>query len=252
MGLRPRVVVCLDVKHGRVVKGTRFQDLKDSGDPVELARRYEEQGADEVVFLDVSASLESRGTLLDVVRRTAEVLFVPLTVGGGVRSVDEIEALLRAGADKVSVNTAALRDPELLGDGARRFGRQCVVASVDAARSEDGGWRVFTHGGTRATDLDALEWTREATERGAGEVLLTSIDRDGTREGYDLDLTRAATQRVSVPVIASGGAGCALHLREAFVEGRASAALVAGILHEGLTTVGGLKDELRAHGIPVR
>ena len=251
MALRPRIVVCLDVKGGRVVKGTRFQDLRDSGDPVELARRYEEQGADEIVFLDVSASLEARGTLLDVVRRTAEVLFVPLTVGGGVRTPADVGALLRAGADKVSVNSAALRDPELLTQAARRFGRQCVVASVDAAR-EGERWRVFTHGGTRATELDALEWTKEAVDRGAGEVLLTSIDRDGTRHGYDLELTRAAAEQVSVPVIASGGAGNAGHLRDAFALAGASAALVAGILHEGRTTVGSLKEELRAEGVAVR
>jgi len=251
MALRPRIVVCLDVKGGRVVKGTRFQDLRDSGDPVELARRYEEQGADEIVFLDVSASLEARGTLLDVVRRTAEVLFVPLTVGGGVRTPADVGALLRAGADKVSVNSAALRDPELLTQAARRFGRQCVVASVDAAR-EGERWRVFTHGGTRATELDALEWTKEAVDRGAGEVLLTSIDRDGTRHGYDLELTRAAAEQVSVPVIASGGAGNAGHLRDAFALAGASAALVAGILHEGRATVGSLKEELRAEGVDVR
>jgi cyclase len=251
MPLRPRVVVCLDVKNGRVVKGTRFRDLRDSGDPVELARRYEEQGADEVVFLDVSASLEERSTLLDVVRRTAEVLFIPLTVGGGVRSNAEIEALLRAGADKVSVNTAAIVRPELLAEAANRFGSQCVVVSVDATRT-NGGWSVFTHGGTRPTGRDALEWTVEAAGRGAGEVLLTSIDRDGTREGYDLELTRKVADRVDVPVVASGGAGSAEHLRAAFEEGHASAALVAGILHEGKTTVGALKSELRAAGLEVR
>ena len=252
MPLKPRVVVCLDIKDGRVVKGTRFKDLRDSGDPVELAGRYERQGADEVVFLDVSASLEGRSTLLDVVRRTAEVLFIPLTVGGGVRSTSGIDALLRAGADKVSVNTAAHVEPGLLGAAAGRFGSQCVVISVDAARNEHGRWRVFTHGGSRPTGRDALEWAVEATERGAGEVLLTSIDRDGTRAGYDLELTRAAADAVSVPVVASGGAGSAEHLRAAFVDGHASAALVAGILHEGQTTVGALKSELRAAGLDVR
>jgi cyclase len=252
MPLKPRLVVCLDVKNGRVVKGIRFKDLRDSGDPVELAHRYEAQGADEIVFLDVSASLEARGTLLDVVRRTAEVLFIPLTVGGGVRSADEIESLLRAGADKVSVNTAALEDPDLLAQGARRFGSQCVVVSVDAAGNADGGWSVFTHGGTRPTGRDAVAWALGATEHGAGEVLLTSIDRDGTGDGYDLALTRAVADVVKVPVVASGGAGSAAHLREAFERGGASAALVAGMLHDGRTTVGALKSELRAAGVDVR
>ena len=249
--LRARVVVCLDVKDGRVVKGTRFRGLRDVGDPVELARRYEEEGADEVVFLDVSASSEGRGTLLDVVRRTAEVLFVPLTVGGGVRSTGDIGPLLRSGADKVSVNTAALADPSLLEEGARRFGSQCMVVSIDAAR-EGEGWSAYTHGGSRASGKDALAWATEASERGAGEVLLTSIDRDGVRAGYDLELTRAVADRVAVPVVASGGAGEAAHLRDAFREGHASAALVAGILHDGLTTVGELKEALTAWGVPVR
>ena len=252
MPLRPRVIACLDVKDGRVVKGTRFENLRDSGDPVELACRYEEQGADEIVFLDVSASLEARGTLLDTVRRTAEALFVPLTVGGGVRSAGDIGTLLRAGADKVSVNSAALMDPALLEEAARLYGRQCVVVSVDAARAPDGGWSVFSHGGTRAAGRDAVEWALEATQRGAGEVLLTSIDRDGTKDGYDLELTGAVTARVDVPVIASGGAGNAAHLRAALGEGGASAVLVAGILHEGVTTVSELKVELRAAGVPVR
>ena len=252
MSLRARVVVCLDVKDGRVVKGTRFQGLRDVGDPVELAQRYEEEGADEVVFLDVSASLEGRGTLLDVVRRTAEVLFVPLTVGGGVRALDDIGPLLRAGADKVSVNTAALTEPGLLAEGAQRFGSQCIVVSIDAAHRPDGGWDAFTHGGSRPTGRDALAWAEEATGRGAGEVLLTSIDRDGVRTGYDLALTRAVADRVSVPVVASGGAGEAAHLRDAFALGHASAALVAGILHDGLTTVTELKRALAGWGVAVR
>jgi cyclase len=218
---------------------------------VELAARYEAEGADEVVFLDVSASKEARGTLLDVVRRTAERLFVPLTVGGGVRSAADIGPLLRAGADKISVNTAAVRDPGLLSLGAERFGSQCIVASIDAQR-EDGGWRCYTHGGTEATDLDAIEWAAECEERGAGEILLTSIDQDGARSGYDLELTRTVADTVPVPVIASGGAGSAEHLRDAFAEGHASAALVAGILHDGLTTVGALKAALTDWGIPVR
>ncbi len=249
--LRPRVIVCLDVKDGRVVKGTQFKNLRDVGDPVELAARYEAEGADEIVFLDVSASKEKRGTLLDVVRRTAETLFVPLTVGGGVRSADDIGPLLRAGADKISVNSAAVRDPELLSIGAERFGSQCVVASIDAAR-EDGLWRCYTHGGTTPTELDAVEWAAECERLGAGEILLTSIDQDGARNGYQLDLTREVADTVPVPVIASGGAGEAAHLKDAFTEGHASAALVAGILHDGLTTVGELKSSLMDWGVPVR
>ncbi len=249
--LRPRVIVCLDVKDGRVVKGTHFRNLRDVGDPVELAQRYEAEGADEIVYLDVSASKEDRGTLLDVVRRTAETLFVPLTVGGGVRSADDIGPLLRAGADKISVNSAAVRDPGLLSIGAERFGSQCIVASIDAA-AENGGFRCYTHGGSTPTDLDAVAWARECVERGAGEVLLTSIDQDGARTGYRLDLTRAVSDSVSVPVIASGGAGSAEHLHDAFTEGHASAALVAGILHDGVTTVGALKRELSDRGIDVR
>jgi cyclase len=249
--LRPRVIVCLDVKDGRVVKGTQFKNLRDVGDPVELAARYEAEGADEVVFLDVSASKEKRGTLLDVVRRTAETLFVPLTVGGGVRSADDIGPLLRAGADKISVNSAAVRDPKLLSVGAERFGSQCIVASIDAAR-EDSMWRCYTHGGTTPTELDAVAWAAECERLGAGEILLTSIDQDGARNGYQLDLTRAVADTVPVPVIASGGAGEAAHLRDAFTEAHASAALVAGILHDGLTTVGELKGALMDWGVPVR
>ena len=249
--LHPRIVVCLDVKDGRVVKGTQFRDLRDVGDPVELACRYEAEGADEIVYLDVSASLEGRGTLLDVVRRTAEKLFVPLTVGGGVRAAEDIGPLLRAGADKISVNSAIVRDPGILTQGAQKFGSQCVVASIDAAREGDS-WQCFTHGGSTPTGLDAVEWARECVRLGAGEILLTCIDRDGARNGYELDLTRRVADAVSVPVIASGGAGEAAHLRDAFVEGHASAALVAGILHDGLTTVSELKTALAADGVPVR
>lgn len=249
--LRPRVIVCLDVKDGRVVKGTKFKGLRDVGDPVELAERYEAEGADEIVYLDVSASREGRGTLLETVRRTAERLFVPLTVGGGVRTADDIGPLLRAGADKISVNTAAVADPELLTRGAERFGSQCVVASIDAAREGDG-WSCWTHGGSKPTGRDAVSWAAECRERGAGEILLTSIDRDGARTGYDLALTRAVADVVPVPVIASGGAGAAEHLRDAFAEGHASAVLVAGILHEGLTTVGALKAALSGWGVDVR
>jgi cyclase len=249
--LRPRIIVCLDVKNGRVVKGTRFQGLRDVGDPVELAERYEAEGADEIVFLDVSASLEGRGTLLQTVRHTAERLFIPLTVGGGVRSPEDIGPLLRAGADKISVNTAAVLQPDILTLGAERFGSQCIVASIDAAREGDG-WRCYTHGGSRPTDLDAVSWAATCQRLGAGEILLTSIDEDGARTGYALELTRAVADSVPVPVIASGGAGEAAHLRDAFARGHASAALVAGILHDGLTTVGALKEALVSWGLNVR
>jgi imidazole glycerol-phosphate synthase subunit HisF len=249
--LRRRLIVCLDVKGGRVVKGVRFEGLRDVGDPVELARRYEDAGADEVTFLDISASAEERETLWDLVQRTAERLFIPLTVGGGVRTVEDVGRALRAGADKVSINSAAVATPELLTGCAERFGAQCVVASIDAKR-EEGGWRVHTHGGRRPTSLDAVAWAKECVRRGAGEVLLTSIDRDGARTGYDLELTRAVAQAVDVPVIASGGAGRAEHVRDAFTQGAADAALVAGILHDGLTTVGALKALLAEHSIPIR
>ena len=249
--LRPRIIVCLDVKDGRVVKGTRFRGLRDVGDPVELARRYEEEGADEIVFLDISASHEGRGTLLDTVRRTAEVLFIPLTVGGGVRNVGDMDALLRAGADKVSVNSGAVRSPGVLRDGAARFGSQCVVISIDAAREGDT-WYHYTHGGRRRTELEAVQWAEACVAKGAGEVLLTSIDRDGVREGYDLALTRAVAEAVTVPVIASGGAGSPAHLRDGLTLGHAAAVLLAGILHDGLTTVAALKAELLEWGVPVR
>ncbi|WP_241759268.1 imidazole glycerol phosphate synthase subunit HisF [Pyxidicoccus parkwaysis] len=249
--LTRRLIVCLDVKGGRVVKGVQFEGLRDVGDPVELARRYEQEGADEVTFLDISASAEERGTLWDLVQRTAERLFIPLTVGGGVRTADDVGRALRAGADKVSINSAAVANPALLTACAERFGAQCVVASIDAKR-EDGRWRVYTHGGRKPTDLDAVAWARECVARGAGEVLLTSIDRDGARSGYDLELTRAVSDAVDVPVIASGGAGSAAHVRDALNQGGADAALVAGILHDGITTVGAIKSLLREGGLHVR
>ncbi len=249
--LRPRIVVCLDVRDGRVVKGTRFANLRDVGDPVELASRYEADGADEVVFLDIAASHEGRATLLDTVRRTAEALFIPLTVGGGVGTVDDVGALLRAGADKVSVNSALARRPELAEEAAARYGSQCLVASVDAAREGDG-WRVYTHGGRRARDLDAVEWAAECARRQAGEILLTSIDRDGSRIGYDLELTRRVAERVTVPVVASGGGGSAQDVLEALTAGGASAALLAGILHDGATTVTKIKSALAAQGMALR
>lgn len=249
--LTRRLIVCLDVDRGRVVKGTRFVGLRDVGDPVELATRYEAEGADEIVFLDITATHEARGTTLDLARRTAERLFIPLTIGGGIDSVEAMSAALRAGADKVGVNSAAVRRPELITEGAERFGAQCIVASIDAKR-EGGGWRVYVAGGRRPTDLDAVEWAAECARRGAGEILLTSIDRDGARDGYDLALTRAVAEAVSVPVIASGGAGRPEHLRDAILDGGADAALVAGILHDGTTTVRELKAAMRAAALPVR
>jgi cyclase len=249
--LTRRVVVCLDVKGGRVVKGTQFVNLRDVGDPVELAAHYEREGADEVVFLDISASTEERSTLLDVARRTAEQLFVPLTIGGGIRSAEDVGRALRAGADKVSVNSAAVVRPEMLTECAERFGAQCVVASIDARRGTDG-WRVYVKGGREETSLDAVRWAEECVRRGAGEILLTSIDRDGARSGYDLELTRAVVDAVDVPVVASGGAGSAAHVCDVLVRGRADAALVAGILHDGVTTVRTVKTAMRAARLPVR
>ena len=246
-----RLIVCLDMRDGRVVKGVRFEGLRDVGDPVELAARYEDEGADEIVFLDISATVDGRATLLETVRRAAEVLFVPLTVGGGVRSVEDVAQALRAGADKVSINTAALARPALITECAERFGSQCVVASIDARREGDQ-WRVWTHGGSVRTELEVIAWARECVARGAGEILLTSIDCDGSRQGYDLVLTRAVAEAVPVPVIASGGAGSAEHVRDAVVEGGADAVLVAGILHDGVTTVRELKEVLSRSHIPVR
>lgn len=249
--LTRRVIVCLDVKGGRVVKGVHFESLRDVGDPVELAERYEREGADEMVFLDISASAEERGTLLDVARRTAERLFIPLTIGGGVRSAEDVASVLRAGADKVSINSAAVTRPAVLTESAERFGSQCVVASIDAKRREDG-WEVYVRGGRQPTGLDAVEWARECVRRGAGEILLTSIDRDGVRTGYDLALTRAVANAVDVPVVASGGAGTAADVPQVLSEAGADAALVAGILHDGLTTVREIKGEMLGAGIPVR
>jgi cyclase len=249
--LSRRLIVCLDVQGGRVVKGVNFVGLRDVGDPVELAQRYEAAGADEIVFLDISASREDRSTLLDIVRRTAERLFIPLTVGGGVRTVDDIGAALRAGADKVSINSAAVANPALLTEAAARFGAQCVVASIDAKRDGDR-WRVHTHGGSRPTELDALEWADRCTQVGAGEILLTSIDRDGSRSGYDVPLTRAVADVVAVPVVASGGAGGVRDVVAVLRDGHADAALVAGIVHDGTCTVPELKAGMATAGLPVR
>jgi cyclase len=246
-----RLIVCLDVKGGRVVKGVHFKDLRDLGDPAELAARYEGDGADEIVFLDISASEEERATLLELARETASRLFIPLTIGGGVRTADDVAAVLRAGADKVSLNTTAVERPEVITRAAARFGAQCVVVSIDATR-EGPDWRVYTRGGRSRTDLEAVGWAKEAVERGAGELLVTSIDRDGVRTGYDLELVGAIAEAVTVPVIASGGAGRAEHVVEAFTRTDAEAALVAGILHDGVTTVRALKEAMIAAGIPTR
>ena len=250
-----RLIPCLDVKDGRVVKGVRFVDLRDAGDPVEAALAYDAQGADELVFLDITASHEDRAIMLDVVRRTAEGIYMPLTVGGGIRSLADIRTLLRAGADKVSLNTAALARPELIREAAHAFGSQCIVVAIDAKRETEGPqarWGVYTHGGRRPAGRDAVEWAREVEALGAGEILLTSMDRDGTGAGYDLALTRAVSEAVSVPVIASGGAGGLEHLFESVTEGKADAALVASIFHFGRHTILEAKRYLRERGVPVR
>ncbi len=249
--LTRRLIVCLDVQGGRVVKGVNFESLRDVGDPVALAERYEQEGADEIVYLDISASAEERATLLDLARRTAERLFIPLTIGGGIRTADDVARALRAGADKVSLNTSAVERPAVLAEASHRFGAQCVVASIDAAMV-DGAYRVFVKGGKVPTALEAVAWARECERQGAGEILLTSIDRDGVRGGYDIALTRAISEAVRVPVIASGGAGTSAHVVDAFDAGGADAALVAGILHDGVTTVAELKAAMKRGGVPVR
>jgi len=249
-----RMIPCLDVHGGRVVKGVRFADLRDAGDPVEAALAYDAQGADELVFLDITASHEERAIMLDVVRRTAEGIYMPLTVGGGIRSIEDIRTLLRAGADKVSLNTAALERPELIRDAAQRFGSQCIVVAIDAKRElgEPLRWGVYTHGGRRPAGRDAVQWAREVEALGAGEILLTSMDRDGTGDGYDLELTRAVSEGASVPVIASGGAGTLEHLRQGVVDGKADAVLVASMFHFGRHTIGEAKAYLRERGVDVR
>jgi cyclase len=253
MSLAKRIIPCLDVDGGRVVKGVRFQALREMGDPAERAARYEEQGADEIVFLDISASIQGRKTFLEAVRRTAERLLIPLTVGGGIASVDDFHRALRAGADKVSINTAAVRDPRLIARCAERFGSQCVVVAIDAKRSlKRRGWEVHTHGGRVPTGRGAVQWAKRAGELGAGEILLTSMDADGTAQGYDLELTRAVVEAVSVPVIASGGGGSPQHLHEVLTLGGAQAALAASIFHYGRYTVADVKRFLRERGVPVR
>jgi imidazole glycerol-phosphate synthase subunit HisF len=268
--LAKRIIPCLDVKDGRVVKGVRFVDLRDAGDPVEAAIAYDAQGADELVFLDITASHEARDIMLDVVRRTAEGIYMPLTVGGGIRSVDDVRRLLRAGADKVSLNTAALARPEVIREAAERFGSQCIVVAIDARRTEPPTassrppmeragladpapkWDVFTHGGRNPAGRDALAWAQDAVALGAGEILLTSMDRDGTKDGYDLELTRAVSDAVSVPVIASGGAGTLEHFHEVLTDGHADAALAASLFHFGIHTVAETKRYLADRGVEVR
>ncbi len=250
--LKIRVIPCLDVKDGRVVKGVNFVALRDAGDPVEQARAYDAAGADELMFLDITASQEGRGAILDVVARTADVCFMPLSVGGGIRSVEDARALLLAGADKISVNTAAVEDPDLVSRCADAFGSQAVVAAVDARSVPGGGWRVFTYGGRRDTGLDAADWAAEVVRRGAGEILLTSMDRDGVRSGYDLGLLRAVTNAVKVPVIASGGAGGGRHMVEAVTEGGADAVLAASIFHFGDVSIGEVKAAMAEAGVAVR
>lgn len=250
--LAKRIIPCLDIKKGRVVKGINFVGLRDAGDPLEHARWYAEQGADELTFLDITASVEARGTLLQMVERIADTLFIPFTVGGGVRSAADFRALLRAGADKVSINSAAVNDPQIIAECAEKFGAQCVVIAIDAKRNADGGFQVYTHGGRKATNWDALEWARAAARLGAGEILLTSIDRDGTQAGYDLELTRALADAVNIPVIASGGAGALEHFYDAFTAGNADAVLAASLFHDRVMSISQVKDYLAARGVCVR
>ena len=254
--LAKRIIPCLDIDRGRVVKGIRFVSLSDAGDPVEQARTYDAQGADELVFLDITASSDKRSIIIDLVRRVADEVFIPLTVGGGLDSIEDIRAVLRAGADKVSLNTAAVARPSLLGDGAQTFGSQCIVIAIDARRRAPGdsrnGWEVLTHGGRRQTGLDAVDWAVKAERLGAGEILLTSMDQDGTREGYDVELMRAVTSSVRIPVIASGGAGRLEHFYQALAQGGASAVLAASLFHFGEYKIPEVKDYLRARGIVMR
>lgn len=253
--LAKRILPCLDVKAGRVVKGVNFVNLKDAGDPVELAKVYNEAGADELVFLDITATHEDRGTIIDVVYRTAEQVFIPLTVGGGIQSLENVKNLLRAGADKVSINSAAVRDPDFINRASDRFGNQCIVVAIDARRrqnSENPGWDVYVRGGRENTGIDALTWAQELEKRGAGELLITSMDADGTQAGYDLELTRAIATRVQIPVVASGGAGTCEHIHQALTEGKAEAALLASLLHYGQLTVNQIKNYLNDNKVPIR
>jgi imidazole glycerol-phosphate synthase subunit HisF len=250
--LAKRIIPCLDVNAGRVVKGVNFVELRDAGDPVEIARRYDEQGADEITFLDITASSDARDTIFHVVEQVAEQVFIPLTVGGGVRTVEDVRRLLNAGADKVSINTAAVNNPQVVADASGKVGSQCIVVAIDAKQTAPGKWQVFTHGGRNNTGLDAIEWAKKVAALGAGEILLTSMDRDGTKIGFDLALTRAVSDAVSIPVIASGGVGNLEHLAEGVSEGRADAVLAASIFHFGQHTVREAKELMRSRGIEVR
>lgn len=255
MGLSKRIIPCLDVTDGRVVKGVKFVELRDAGDPVEIARRYDEQGADELTFLDITASADNRGLILGIIEQVASQVFIPLTVGGGVREVNDVRRLLNAGADKVSINTSAVQNPKLVEEAAGRFGSQCIVVAVDARRVPGSAplrWEVFTHGGRRSTGLDAVEWGKRMQAAGAGEILLTSMDADGTKQGYDVELTRAVAEAVPIPVIASGGAGTAEHIREVLTDGRADAALIASIAHYQEQSIAEIKQYLAAQGVAVR
>ena len=250
--LTKRIIPCLDVKNGRVVKGTNFVGLRDAGDPVELAKRYDSERADELVFLDITASHEGRGTMVEVARNCAAQVFIPFTVGGGIRTVEDMHVMLAAGADKISVNSAAVKNPRLIEDGAKKFGSQCVVLAVDAKRRDGGGWEVFVNGGRTATGLDCLEWIKHGVELGAGEILLTSMDADGTKDGYDIELTRAVSEAVNVPVIASGGAGELEHFYDVLVDGKADAVLAASVFHYGKFTIRQVKEFLQSRGVEVR
>lgn len=250
--LAKRIIPCLDVKDGRVVKGVQFTGLRDAGDPVELARKYSEEGADELVFLDISASHEGRRTMVEVIEQTASHITIPFTVGGGVNSVEDMKRILRAGADKISINTSAVQRPELIREGAAVFGSQCVVVAIDARRQENGRWEVYTHGGRRGTGRDVIEWAQEAEALGAGEILLTSMDHDGEKNGYGIELTRAVSEAVRIPVIASGGAGAVEHFAEVLTEGKADAALAASLFHYGESSIAAVKRYLKQQGVEVR
>ena len=251
--LTKRIIPCLDVKEGRVVKGTNFVGLRDAGDPIELAKRYDSERADELVFLDITASHEKRGTMVDVAKNCAAQVFIPFTVGGGIRTVEDMRKMLKAGADKISINSAAVKNPELISEGAKKFGSQCVVLAVDAKRREDdSGWEIFLNGGRTPTGIDCLDWVKKAVALGAGEILLTSMDADGTKDGYDIDLTRAVSEAVNVPVIASGGAGELKHFLQVLVDGKADAVLAASVFHYGKYTIREVKDYLKSHGVEVR
>ena len=254
MSLAKRIIPCLDVDAGRVVKGVRFVDIKDAGDPIEIARRYDEQGADEITFLDITASSDERNTMIDVVKAVASQVFIPLTVGGGIRNLDDIRNMLNAGADKVSINTAAVKNPDFINTASEKFGSQCIVVAIDAKKTHNtlSGWEVFTHGGRNPAGIDAVEWARQMAERGSGEILLTSMDRDGTRNGFDLELTRAVSEAVSIPVIASGGVGTLEHLADGIIKGKANAVLAASIFHFGEHTVYEAKTLMKRFNIEVR